>query len=80
MPKPPNAPPGARPPRGKTVPRTNLERAHRGIIEVQEVVERMRVTVEDARERLTRAHTELDEIRRKLPPRSGRADSGSAAQ
>ncbi len=79
MPKPP-APPSARPARGKNAPTTELDRARRGIIEVQEAVERMRVTVEDARERLTRAHTELDEIRRKLPPRPDRDESGSAAQ
>jgi hypothetical protein len=29
---------------------------------------------------LERAHRGIIEIRRKLPPRSGRADSGSAAQ
>lgn len=65
---------------GKNVSVPSLDRARRGISEVQESVKRMRATVEDARERLTQAHVELDEIRRKLPPRPGRGDSGSAAQ
>ena len=58
MPKPPSVPPpGARPSRGGTAPAPEIgrDRVHRGIIEVQEAVERMRITVEDARERLTRA-------------------------
>lgn len=74
------APSGARPSRAKNRPPADMDRARRGIIEVQEAVERMRITVEDARERLTQAHIELDEIRRKLPPRQGRDESGSAAQ
>ena len=72
--------PGAPPLRGKDAPAPNLDRARRGIIEVQQAVERMRVTVKDARERLTQAHTQLDEIRRKLPERRGSGESGSAAQ
>jgi hypothetical protein len=71
-------PPGAPP--EKRVSPPNMDRARRGILEVQQAVERMRVTVDDARQRLDRAYEELDEIRRKLPSRPDRRDPGSAAQ